>query len=193
MTTKPTTASIGAKQAARAFHAVRFANDNGSPLNLMVTIDFSSLGIDAEEAGALFREVWARFSRWYGYQRSKGREFGTFDAYAVHEHPEGRRRHVHWVMRAPEGTRVEIERVIRNRLEKLTGLDCLGDAVHFKDVGAAGTLAKYTLKGIPPAYAAHFHMRAEPQGEIVGRRLTISRSIGYAARQRAGWTRRKAS
>ena len=193
MATKQTTASIGAKQAARAFHAVRFANDNGTPLNLMVTIDFTSLGIEAEDAGALFREIWARFARWYAYQRGKGREFGSFDAYAVHEHPDGKPRHVHWVMRAPEGTRTEIERVICDRLEKLTGLDCLGAAIHFTDVGAAGTLAKYTLKGIHPAYAAHFHMRAEPQGEIIGRRLTISRSIGFAARQRAGWTRKRAS
>lgn len=191
MTTKPTTTSIGPKQAERAFHAVRFANDNGSPLNLMVTIDFTNLGVGAEGAGDLFREIWARFSRWYAYQRSKGREFGSFDAYAVHEHPQGKPRHVHWIMRAPEGTRHEIERVIRNRLEKLTGLDCLGDAIHFKNVGAPGQLAKYTMKGIHPAFAAMYYVRPEPQGDIIGRRLTISRSIGYAARKHAGWTRNR--
>lgn len=76
MTTKWGTASIGPKQAARAFHAVRFANDNGLSLNLMVTIDFTSLGIDNEKAGGFFRDTWARFSRWYAYQRGKGRAFG---------------------------------------------------------------------------------------------------------------------
>jgi len=170
---------------------VRFANDNGRPLNLFVTIDFSSLGIDPEAAGGFFREVWARFSRWYAYQRKKGREFGPFDAYAVHEHPEKGPRHVHWVMRAPEGTRPEIERVITERIEKLTGLACLGRSVHFRDVPSAGSLAKYTLKGINPAYAPHFHMTAADQGQIIGRRITISRSIGYAARQAANWDRKK--
>ncbi|WP_152608782.1 hypothetical protein [Croceibacterium mercuriale] len=193
MPTKPTTAAIGPKQAARAFHAVRFANDNGQALNLHVTINFRILGIVPDEAGELFREIWARVSRWYAYQRSKGRAFGSFDAYAVHEHPEGGARNVHWVMRVPDGARAEVERVICERVGKLTSLDCLGRAIHFQDVGAAGTLAKYTLKGIDPAYAAHFHMRAVPQGFISGRRITISRSIGFAARQRAGWKRRRAS
>lgn len=193
MTTNPRgTAFIGPKQAARTFHAVRFANDNGQPLNLHVTIDLTTLGLDAEQAGTFFRETWARVARWYAHQRSKGRAFGTFDAYAVHEHPKRGPRHVHWVLRAPDGARTEIERVIRARVEKLSGLACLGRAVHFRDVETPGSLAKYTLKGVHPAFAAHFHMRAEDQGEIIGRRITVSRSIGFAARQRAGWTRRRA-
>ena len=189
VTTKCSTCAIGPKQAARAFHAVRFANDNGLPLNLMVTIDFTSLGVDAEKAGAFFSDTWGRFARWYAYQRGKGRAFGTFDAYAVHEHPEGGPRHVHWVMRVPPGARIEVERIIRQRLEKMTGLDCLGRAVHFLDVGKAGGVAKYTLKGINPMFAAHFHVEAQDQGEIVGRRITVSRSIGFAARGKAGWVR----
>ncbi|MGF7156647.1 hypothetical protein [Novosphingobium gossypii] len=159
-----------------------------------MTIDFSSLGVPADGAAELFQNVWQRFTRWYAYQRdAKGRGFGSFDAYAVHEHPENGPRHVHWVMRAPDGARLEIERVIRDRLEKLTRFACLGRALHFQEVGAAGQLAKYTLKGIHPAYAAHFHMWASSQGFISGRRITISRSIGYAARKHAGWKRKPAN
>lgn len=187
--TKCSTAGIGPKQAARAFHAVRFANDNGLPLNLLVTIDFTSLGINDDRACAFFQDVWARFTRWYAYQRKKGRAFGSFDAYAVHEHPDSGPRHVHWVMRVPEGARAEVERVIRKRLEKLTKLACLGRAVDFTEVKKPGGVAKYTLKGIQPHYAAHFYMQASDQGMIQGRRITISRSIGFAARKRAGWVR----
>jgi hypothetical protein len=170
---------------------VRYAQDAGRPLNLLVTIDMTSLGIDADQAGRFFRDAWARLARWWAYQRQKGREFGPFDAYAVHEHPEGGPRHVHWFMRVPQGTRMEIERTITQRLEKMTGLACLGRALHFLDVEKPGGVAKYTLKGIDPRYAAHFHMRAIDQGEITGRRITISRSIGFSARQRAGWRRRR--
>jgi len=192
MATKSGTVSIGPKQAARTLHAVRFANDNGRALNLLVTIDFTSLGIDPDEAAGIFRAVWQRFTRWYSYQRDqKGRSFGPFDAYAIHEHPEGGPRHVHWVMRAPDGAKSEIERVIRSRVEKLTQFACLGRAIHFKEVGGAGQLAKYTLKGVHPAYAAHFFIRASDQGFVSGRRLTVSRSIGYAARQREGWKRKR--
>lgn len=190
MATKYGTTAIGPKQAARTFHAVRFANHSSRSLNLLVTIDFTSLGLDDDQAGLFFRDTWSRFTRWYAYQRQKGRAFGTFDAYAVHEHPDGGPRHVHWVMRVPAGARAEVETVIRKRVEKLAGLDCLGKALHFLDVERAGGVAKYTLKGIDPAYANHFHMVAKDQGVIIGRRITISRSIGFAARKRAGWDRK---
>lgn len=190
MTTK-SGGQLGPKQVARAFHAVRFANDNGRPLNLLVTIDMTSLGIEADQAGGFFRDAWARLARWWAYQRKKGRPFGPFDAYAVHEHPGGGPRHVHWFMRVPEDARAEIERTITKRLEKMTGLACLGRALHFLDVKKPGGVAKYTLKGVDPRYAAHFHMRAVDQGEIAGRRITISRSIGFAARQRVGWGRKR--
>lgn len=190
MATNWGTRSIGPKQAARAFHAVRFANDNGRPLNLLITIDFSSLGVDAERAGSFFQRLWQRVARWWTYQRrDKGRPFGPFDCFAVHEHPEQGPRHVHWFVRVPDGVRAELERIVRSRLEKLTGLACLGRAVHFLDVEKPGGVAKYTLKGVHPGYAAHFHMEASDQGFVHGRRLAISRSIGASARAKAGWKR----
>ena len=94
-------------------------------------------------------------------------------------------------MRVPDGARAEVERIIRQRIEKLSGFACLGRAVHFMDVERPGGIAKYTLKGINPIFAAHFHMEASDQGEVNGRRITVSRSIGYAARDRAGWKRRR--
>lgn len=193
MTTKQGTGVIGPKQTARAFHAVRFANDNGRPLNVLVTIDFSTLGVDDEAAAVVFRDIWARVGRWWAYQRKKGRSFGPFDCYAVHEHPAGGPRHVHWFVRAPDGGRAELERVVRARVEKVTRLACLGRAIHFLDVDKPGGVAKYTLKGVHPAFAEHFHMEASDQGFIHGRRLTISRSIGAASRKQAGWTRRKSN
>ncbi len=190
MTTK-SGSHLGPKQVARAFHAVRFAGEAGRSLNTLVTIDITSLGIAPEKAGAFFRDIWGRLTRWWAYQRKKGRPFGPFDAYAVHEHPEGGPRHVHWFMRVPDDAREEVEHTIRQRLEKVTKLACLGRALHFLSVDRPGGVAKYTLKGVDPLYAAHFHMEAHDQGEVIGRRITISRSIGFAARQRAGWSRKR--
>ena len=153
MTTKSGTMGIGPKQAARAFHAVRFATDQGRQLNLLITIDFTSLGIDEEQANELFRKVWSRVSRWWAYQRSKGKEFSPFDCYAVHENPPTGPRHVHWFVRAPAGAQKELEATVRTRLEKLTKMDCIGKALHFLQVKKPGGVAKYILKGIQPAYS----------------------------------------
>lgn len=191
MATKTGTSSIGPKQAARAFHSVRFANDNGRPLNLLVTVDFTTLGIDSDDAYRVFQQLWSRVARWWAYRRTKDGSLGAFDCYAVHEHPEDGPRHVHWFLHVPVGYRTSLEQAITKRVEKLSGLDCLGKAVHFLDVAKPGGVAKYTLKGVHPAYAEHFHMEASDQGFISGRRLAISRSIGATARERAGWKRRR--
>ena len=191
MTTKYGTTHIGPRQAARALHASRYANDNGRALNLMVTIDFSTLGIDPSEAGPFFRLIWSSVSRWWSYRRQIGKLTGSFACYAVHEHPEGGPRHVHWFMHVPTDARADIEAAIRKRVEKMSELACLGRALHFLDVEKPGGVAKYTVKGIHPAYAELYYVRAEDQGYIEGRRLTVSRGIGHAARQRTGWKRKR--
>jgi hypothetical protein len=181
---------VGVKQAERAFHAVRYASEIGRPLNLMVTVHFTALGIKPEEAGQVFRRLWSRVGRWWAYQRgAKARPLGPFDCVAIHEHPRERGRHAHWVLRAPNGARPDLERTIRSRLEKLTGFACVGRALNFKKVDTPGCVAKYVLKGVDPAYARYFHMEASDQGFIYGRRLAISRSIGAAARAKARWKR----
>lgn len=189
MTTKSGTSWVGPKQATSVLHATRFANDNGRPLNVMVTIDFSTLGIDPDNASEFFKIVRASVSRWWSYQRQKGTLKGPFTCYAVHEHPAGGPRHVHWVLYVPASHRLAVEAVVRKRVEKYSRLDCLGKAIHFLDVSRAEGVAKYTLKGVHPAYGDHFYIEPYDQGFVTGRRITVSRGIGAAARKQAGWSR----
>lgn len=190
MATKWGRGSIGPKQAARGFHAVRYATARDRQLNLLTTIDLTTLGIDNTKAGPIFRSLWQRTGRWWAYERAKGRPLGSFDAMAVHENPPGGPRHVHWLMHVPAKAAADLQRIISKRLCKLTGMDCLGKALHFLPVRKPGGMAKYMLKGVHPAFAAHFHMESVDQGQIVGRRMTVSRSIGATARRNAGWRRK---
>lgn len=191
MATKRTSRSIGPKQASRGFHAVRFSTSRKRPLNLLITIDATTLGIPEKDAGVFLREVWARVSRWWAYQRDvKNRPLGSFDAFMVHENPNQGPRHAHWFIHAPGEARSDIEKIICSRIAKMRGLDDLDRTVHFRDVNSPGGVAKYMLKGIDPAYADHFFTEAHNQGEITGRRMTISRSIGFSAREKAGWKRK---
>lgn len=190
MATKHQTASIGVVQATGVFHAVRFANDNRRALNMLVTVNLDQIGIDEVAAGDGFRAIWKSLARWWNYQRTaKGRALGTFDAYAVHENPDGKR-HVHWVMYMPDEAHADIIAAIEKRVCKIAKVDCAGSALHFLPIEKPGGVAKYTLKGVNPAFAGYFHMRAHDQGIISGRRVAVSRSIGRAARERAGWSRK---
>ncbi len=191
MATKYSTAAVGRHQAEGIFHAVRFANDNGRALNLLVTIDLTQLGFSEQEAGDRFRAIWKSTARWWNYERSKGRQIGSFDAYAVHENPRDIR-HVHWLMHVPRCLWDDLPGAIQKRVCKAARLDCLGDALHFLPVTRPGGVTKYALKGVDPFYAPYFHMDAVPQGVVSGRRISVSRSIGRAARQRVGWVRKRA-
>lgn len=193
--TKHRTRRIGHRPGTNLFHAVRFAQSRGRPINTHITLSFTDLGLTEEEASDFFSGVRNGIARrWKREREEKGRLIGTFDDAHAHEHPAGGRRHVHWIMHRPPGvSRAEIEREIRNRVQKRAGLDDLGTALHFQhddQVRGPGTLAKYILKGMDPAFAGYFHMRTEDMGVITGRRTGVSRSLGGAARKLAKWDRK---
>lgn len=189
--TKYAARQIGRRQAENVFHAIRFAYDNAMALNLHVTINLSELGLKDDEAGDFFRSMRTRVARWWKYQKGKGQPFGAFCDLAVHSHPPEGRRHVHWLLHAPSGARYDIAAIIENRLKKMLSLDCLGNALQIDDVYKAGTLGKYILRGVDPAYADYFNMWTQDEGIIIGRRVSVAKGISRAKRKEAGWKRRR--
>jgi len=159
---------------------------------VFVTINFTTLGIaDETGAGRLFSLLRTRIKRAWKYQRD-GRclKIGPFDDVGSHENPDGVR-HVHWLVRVPAHIRPWFEASVEKQLKKIVGLDDLGPALHFKDIDAIGTLAKYILKGVRPDLADYFHMEAADQGIVLGRRVFVSRTIGHSARKAASWRRKR--
>ncbi len=192
MTTKSGTQHIGVRACQNALHAVRFARDAGRPMNTHVTINFTTLGIADDEAGPLFRKLQALVGRWWRDQRQrKGRAIGQVQGFHCHANPAGSR-HVHWCLHVPAEIAQEFQATVANRLRKLTGQIDLGDGLHLGAVTTAGTLAKYILRGVPPEYADHFHIRAANEGVVRGcRRTGVSRAASKSSRTRAGWVRKR--
>jgi hypothetical protein len=193
--TKPGTTHIGRHPAANVFAAVRFARARARPINTLITLSFTDLGLSEWEASDFFSALRVSFSRrWKREREEKGRPIGTLDDAHAHEHPRGGRRHVHWLLHRPPGlSRAELEREITKRVKKRAGIDDLGTALHFvhdDKLKAPGTLAKYILKGLDPAYGAYYHMRTEAMGWVTGRRTGASRTLGYTARKAFGWDRK---
>lgn len=198
MTTNPHSAAgtwqIGRNQAERILHAVRYATERGRPINTHVSLNFHRLGIPEDAATNVFRALRARFARSWRYRNQVGAALGTLDDVHVHENPLGRR-NVHWALHIPEGRWVWAKGLIERLLLKILGVDDVGDALVIEPAHGPGGLAKYLLKGVEPAYAEYFHISApSPQGFISGRgRTGASRSIGKAARDNAGWKRKRRS
>ena len=191
MTTKYGTHSIGVRAATNALHAIRYAKLIGRPINAHITISFVTIGIHDDEAGDLFRRLQVSLGRWWRYQRkNKDRQIGQPVGVYAHANPADSR-HVHWLLHLPDDIRDDFIAAVNKRLCKITGLDEIGDALHYQHVPKPGGAAKYVFPGIDPAYAEHLHIRAANEGIVGCRRTGTSRSVGKAARKHAGWNRKK--
>lgn len=183
---------IGMKQAAGAFHATRFARDCGQPINLGVVLNWTRLGVEPDYASRIFSELCRRTARRWTYLRKTAAPDLPRLAYiSVQENPDGHR-NTHWNVSIPPAYAAEFRRTVAARLRKLVGVASLGRGLRFVRIETAGGYTKYCLKGVLPAGASHFHMRAVDQGFIGGRgRVTVSRTIGRTARKAAGWSRKR--
>lgn len=172
-------------------HAVRFCSDTGTPMTHVLTLDLEWVRAD-DSGGRVLKELRQRVTRWWRDQRDrKGRDLGSFKGMLVIANPGYL--HGHWLLHLPEEVVADFLAVVVSRLAKITGVseERATDACHLKPVGAPGTLAKYVLKGVDPYYADHFHIEAQPEGFVEGRRVSISRAISKTARKRAGWVRKR--
>lgn len=188
------TLHIGRRAAENALHAVRYARDAGRPINTHVTISFAALSLDDDQAADLFRHLQARIGRWWRDQRTrKQRPVGDLYGFHSHANPAGSR-HVHWLLHVPSEVAEEFARVLRNRLVKLTDEANLDEALHIGPVTTPGSLAKYVLRGIEPAYGGYLHIDAANEWLVSGcRRTGVSRAASKAARTRAGWKRTRSA
>jgi hypothetical protein len=190
VTTITATTKVGHKAALNVLHGIRYAREQGTPINTHVTINFTTLGFDEREAGTLFKSLRGRISRWWRYQRACGRASGELACVYCHANPAGSR-HVHWLIHVP----AELAPAFRLRVEKLLKKICavqhLGDGLAIGPVATPGSLAKYVLRGIDPAYASHLHIEPANEGLVTGRRTGAAKGISKAARKRAGWKRKR--
>ena len=184
------TGHIGRRAAENVLHAIRYAAEIGQPINTHVTISFHELGVDDDCAGSMFRELQAKMARAWRYELSKGRVTGKLIGVHSHANPAGSR-HVHWLTHLPPHMVTAFTERAAKFLRKITRVENLKDALDVRGVEAPGSLAKYILRGIDPAYGDYLHIKPVNEGFVSGRRTGASRMIGRSARKAAGWQRKK--
>ncbi len=186
------TLHIPRRSAEAVFHAVRYATDIGRPLNIHVTISFIALSIDDDAVPRFFAIMRERVGRWWRYQNAKGRGLGPITWVHCHANPAGSR-HVDWLIHVPSEAQKDFAKSLIKCLQKLARRKDIGDGLHIQPIATPGSVAKYILRGVDPAYAEYFHLRSANEGLVMGRRTGASRSVGHTARRSAGWTRRPKS
>lgn len=170
-------------ESARAIlHAERFARQSRQKLDCLITIEFDTALGGKNTAYNQFKKLWENTRRAWNYKCKQGLASGPFDAIAVWENPDGGSLHVHWLVRWSPLDRDDLDNRIRRALKKIAP-KMPDRCVNVKEAYNPRTLANYMVKGIDAPFAQHFHIGHVPQGTIDHRRITISRSLGPAARK----------
>lgn len=96
--------------------------------------------------------------------------------------------HVHWFVHVPDDLRVLFERKLPTWVRKTCGAVTDDAALHVESITDMG-IARYCMKGVEPQHASRCYVRPENQGEVFGKRVGISRSLGPRARMQERSTR----
>ena len=205
---KRATRAISASSARNLHHGSRFSlptgrhqSRHGCPkanvnapvaLNLLVTIQWNLTATKQDNFQGLRNE---RFCRWL---RTRCKQLGLSVApYYIYAREKN---HVHWQVHIPE---VLVEEFTDLVSRWVTSLEHKGKgprkraenhepapdgAVLVQRVRNSVAVRKYLLKGIKRADAFRFGIKVvEDQGVVYGRRTGVSRTLGRAAREKAGY------
>jgi hypothetical protein len=177
---------IDRRQATNFLAAIRFAEQQGRPLNILVTFNLDHTTCPPERVSAAFKELRKnRFTRWLGYRAGKRPHYGPATYVWVIENSGGDT-HVHWAVHIPTPLRAAFRAKLRDWLTDMAGvIECEPSAIHAEPIYAALVLGRYMMKGIDPRFARMNYVRPVPQGIVCGKRCGISESLGPAARKRA--------
>jgi len=181
---------ISRKQAQTIFRAFDFAKNIGTPLNTYVVINLN--GVHYNAADAVMQKIRNKCRVWMKRQlKMRGKPDLPPTYVTVAECPNGTDVHVNWVVHIPEPLQDAFKRQVPKWVRKAQGVAPRDYDIDVQpvEIETDKSLAKYVLKGVDPAFVAHFHLEqyAAPQGPIGGRRAAVSMSLNKAAREKAGF------
>jgi hypothetical protein len=181
---------INRKPAANLHHATRFASRINVPLNTMVTINFSQLGICSKEVSAVFQKIISqRFSPWL--RRNPQTVTTIPPTYVWTLEAANKQDAVHWVLHVPPTMSGEFTTAIKSWVREIATENPCGQAVKIDPVKNIVGLKRYILKGTEPHYAKMIQIEPVDQGIVFGKRSGFSRNLGPMARKRNGYKSRQ--
>ena len=183
------TRHINRVPAVNIHHATRYAQRRGLPLNKMVTVNFTELGV-TDQASRLFRRMLTqRFAPWL--RRSIPTRAKSAPTYVwVVENTSGTIA-AHWLVHVPKGTARVFASKLSAWLEGLSGGRPQGRTIQIERVYNLVGARRYILKGVNPAWASHLGVRPSDQGIVNGKRSGFSRNLGPTARKAGGYVPRR--
>jgi hypothetical protein len=133
---------IDRRQATNFFAAIRFAEQQSRPLNILVTFNLDHTTCPPERASDAFEKLRDnRFTRWLSYRRRKHPQYGPPTHVWVIENSGGDT-HVHWAVYVPKPLLAAFRAILRDWLTDVVGVvDCEQSAIHTEPITARAASA----------------------------------------------------
>lgn len=182
---------IARQPAANIHHATRFAVTVRKPLNTLVTINFSELGVIPKDISRLFQiMIRHRFAPWLRRTAPNGSAIEPTYVWVV-ENRGGAA--IHWAVYIPPEAKIAFQaKVVEHWATEIAEKRATSpQAVDIRTIYNIVGLKRYMLKGTQPDYAQLIGIRPSDQGEVIGKRSGFSKNLGPAARKRAGYKPRR--
>jgi hypothetical protein len=169
---------ISRRQASNSRPAILLAEKLGTPLNQLVTINFTKQGMEDEDAILqALDKIRARYCRWAKApgKRRGGKPYKGAMIWALE-------RTAHWaahlLLHVPPSRLARFKVDIEGWIEKESGQPIELGAIDVKLVYNVFGLRKYLLKALNPAFCALYRIRHVPQGTINGKRFGYTQNLG---------------
>lgn len=175
---------IDHRQVRNILRAVTFAERQGRPLNLFVTLSLGHSACSVDRASSVFERLRDNhFTKWLrdmAHRKHEPRWLPPLYVWSIENKPGFP--NVHWLVHVPATLRADFERKLCVWLTRLAGpLDNSQRPIDVRSAPKPIGAAKYLAKGIDPKYAKLYAIDAIPQGLIYGKRAGVSKALGPTA------------
>jgi hypothetical protein len=171
------------REVSNILHAARLAEAQGTPVNVMLTVNITMMGRNSPCVAPVARALAERYRKWVTRpgKRSPGPKARPAYYWAA-ENPS--HTHVHLSMHVPQCRMDDFKRAALKWVTAVLGRIFHSDAVHFQDLDYAPGNAEYLCKGTNKAIASAMNLKQAPQGWIIGTRSQTSRTLGPGSKKR---------
>jgi hypothetical protein len=177
---------ISRRQASNSRPAILLAERLGTPLNQLVTINFTKQGMEDDDAiVAALDRIRARYCRW-AKAPGKRRGGNPYNGAMIWTLERTAHWGAHLLIHVPTSRLARFRIDMEGWIEKESGQPVEIGALDLKPVHNVFGLRKYMLKGLNPAYCPLYRIRHVPQGTIAGKRFGYTQNLGPAECRKHG-------
>lgn len=149
----------------------------GIPLNQIVTINFTHLGIEEGQISSVLTGIRARYCRW-AKRPGKRRRADPFEPAMIWVVENNGHAACHLLTHVPSGRLANFKAELAGWIEKECLVKPEGSALDVRPAHNPHGFRKYMLKGIDPLFAALYRIRHVPQGPVLGKRFGYTQNLG---------------